>query len=68
MHDNLAQELAQLGRLTVGQLRARYTALFGEATRAGNKAWLSKRIASMPLAPGQSLLDACCKGLIKGHR
>jgi hypothetical protein len=45
MHDNLAQELAQLGRLTVTQLRARYAALFGEATRAGNKTWLVKRIA-----------------------
>jgi hypothetical protein len=45
MHDNLAQELARLGRLTVGQLRARYAALFGEATRVGNKAWLITRIA-----------------------
>ena len=45
MHDNLAQELAQLGRLTVTQLRARYAALFGDVTRAGNKTWLVKRIA-----------------------
>jgi len=45
MYHNLAQELADLGRLPVGQLRARYAALFGEATRVGNKAWLVKRIA-----------------------
>ena len=45
MPDTLAQELAHLGRLTVGQLRDRYRSLFGEATRAGNKAWLIKRLA-----------------------
>jgi hypothetical protein len=45
MHHNLAQELADLGRLTVRQLRARYAMLFGETTRVGNKAWLVKRIA-----------------------
>ena len=45
MHDTLAKELAHLGRLTVGQLRARYRTLFAEATHAGNKAWLIKRIA-----------------------
>jgi hypothetical protein len=45
MHDTVAQQLTQLGRLTVGQLRDRYRSLFGEATRAGNKSWLIKRIA-----------------------
>jgi hypothetical protein len=45
MPDNLAHELAHLGRLTVGQLRARYATLFGETTRAGNRAWLIKRLA-----------------------
>src|SRR5215472_17395531 len=45
MHDQLAQELANLGSLTVNQLRARYAALFGETTRVGNKPWLVKRIA-----------------------
>src|SRR5215471_17412136 len=45
MHDNLAQQLAHLGCLSIGQLRARYCTLFGEATRAGNKSWLIKRIA-----------------------
>jgi hypothetical protein len=42
---NLAHELTTLERLTVADLRARYTALFGEQTRAGNKVWLVKRIA-----------------------
>ena len=45
MHTSLVHELADLGRLTVRQLRARYVALFGEATCVGNKAWLVKRIA-----------------------
>src|SRR5260370_3085791 len=45
MHDPRADELAGLVRLTVTQLRARYATLFGEPTRAGNKAWLVERIA-----------------------
>jgi Protein of unknown function (DUF2924) len=45
MDHDLAHELADLGRLTVSQLRARYATLFGEATRVGNKTWLVKRIA-----------------------
>jgi hypothetical protein len=45
MHHNLAQQLAHLACLSVGQLRARYSTLFGEATHAGNKSWLIKRIA-----------------------
>jgi hypothetical protein len=45
MHDPRADELAGLVRMTVTQLRARYASLFGEPTRAGNKAWLVKRIA-----------------------
>jgi len=45
MHPNLAQELAALARLTVGQLRLKFADVFGEETRSGNKAWLVKRIA-----------------------
>jgi Protein of unknown function (DUF2924) len=41
----LDQEVAALGRLTVGQLRDRYAQVFGEGTRVGNKPWLVKRIA-----------------------
>ena len=42
---NIAKEVATLDRLTVGQLKRRYTEVFGEAARSGNKAWLVKRIA-----------------------
>ncbi|HLN30700.1 MAG TPA: DUF2924 domain-containing protein [Gemmataceae bacterium] len=45
MHPNLVQELAALTRMTVGQLRLKFAALFGEETRSGNKAWLVKRVA-----------------------
>jgi len=45
MHPNLAQELAALTRMTVGQLRLKFADLFGEETRSGNKAWLVKRVA-----------------------
>ena len=45
MHENLAQELAQLGRLGVAALRSRYAEVFGDTTQTGNKAWLVKRIA-----------------------
>jgi hypothetical protein len=41
----LDQELAALPRLTVAVLRCRYAQVFGETTRAGNKAWLVKRLA-----------------------
>jgi hypothetical protein len=42
---NLVQEVAALERLSVGQLRQRFAELFGEATLAGNRTWLLKRIA-----------------------
>jgi hypothetical protein len=45
MIPDLAHELATLKRQTVADLRARYAELFGEPTRAGNRAWLVKRIA-----------------------
>jgi Protein of unknown function (DUF2924) len=45
VHPHLADELAALGQLTVSGLRARYTELFGEETRVGNKVWLIRRIA-----------------------
>src|SRR5262249_27100554 len=38
-------EIAALQRLTLCQLRARYAAVYGEGTAAGNRAWLVKRIA-----------------------
>jgi len=34
---NIAREVAALKRMTVKELRGRYVAVFGEATRSGNK-------------------------------
>ena len=45
MNPDLAQQLAALSRQPVAALRHRYAELFGEPTRAGNRAWLVKRIA-----------------------
>jgi len=42
---NIVNEVAALERLTIGQLRQRFAALFGEATAASNRTWLVKRIA-----------------------
>ncbi len=42
---NLEKELAEMQRMTVGQLREKYEDVFGETTRSGNKAWMVKRIA-----------------------
>ena len=42
---SLAKQLADLKHLGVTTLRARYADVFGEETRAGNRAWLVKRIA-----------------------
>jgi hypothetical protein len=42
---NIVQEVAALERLSVGQLRQRFAELFGEATLAGNRTWLIKRLA-----------------------
>ena len=45
MTQPLARQIALLGRLTVRQLREKYAEAFGESTRAGNKTWLTRRIA-----------------------
>jgi hypothetical protein len=42
---NVGKEIAALRRLTTKELRDRYAELFGEQTRANNKAWLVKRLA-----------------------
>jgi hypothetical protein len=42
---NIVNEVAALQRLSIRQLRQRFAELFGEATHAGNKTWLIKRIA-----------------------
>ena len=45
MNLNIGKEVASLQRMTVRELRMRYSEVFGEETRAGNKPWLVKRIA-----------------------
>ena len=45
MELHIVNEVAALERLTIGQLRQRFAEVFGEATRASNRAWLVKRIA-----------------------
>jgi hypothetical protein len=54
MIPDFAKQLATLQRQTVATLRQRYAELFGEPTRAGNRAWLVKRLAwrSQALAEG----------------
>jgi DUF2924 family protein len=42
---NIAKEVAALRRMTVQELRARYSEVFDESTRARHKQWLIKRIA-----------------------
>jgi Protein of unknown function (DUF2924) len=42
---NIFNEVAALQRLTIGQLRQRFSEVFGEATSASNRTWLVKRIA-----------------------
>ena len=42
---SMAKQLADLKHLGVTALRTRYAEVFGEETRAGNRAWLVKRIA-----------------------
>ena len=44
MELNIVNEVAALRRLSVAQLRLRFAELFGEATHASNRTWLTKRI------------------------
>jgi hypothetical protein len=41
----MAQQITGLQGLTVKELRAKYGEVFGEATSAGNRDWLIKRVA-----------------------
>jgi hypothetical protein len=45
MNLNVGKEVAALQRMTVRESRTRCAEVFGEARRAGKKAWLVKRIA-----------------------
>ena len=45
MNPAIGQQLAELQRLTIPQLRTRYAEVFGEHTPANNRVWLVKRLA-----------------------
>jgi len=45
MNTTIGQQLAQLQRLTIPELKTRFAQLFGEHTPANNRVWLLKRIA-----------------------
>jgi hypothetical protein len=45
MQMDIGHEIALLQQMGVKELRQRFAELFGEATRAGNRTWLVKRIA-----------------------
>ena len=41
----IEEQIAELGRMTVTQVRQKYTEVFGEETRSNNKQFLYRRIA-----------------------
>jgi hypothetical protein len=43
----IEQQIAELGRMTVTQLRQKYAEVFGEESRSNNKQFLYRRIPSM---------------------
>ncbi|TWU39362.1 DUF2924 domain-containing protein [Novipirellula artificiosorum] len=45
MSSTITRELADLKRMSVGELQNKYVEVFGEATTGRNKIWLQKRIA-----------------------
>ncbi len=45
MRNDVHEEIATLGSMTVGELQRKYAAVFEEATRSFNKPYLIKRIA-----------------------
>ena len=45
MGNVIEDQIAELGRLTVTQLRQKYAEVFGEETRSNNKQFLYRRIA-----------------------
>jgi hypothetical protein len=45
MELNIGKEVARMQKMAVPELRLRYCEVFGEESRAGNKAWFIKRIA-----------------------
>jgi hypothetical protein len=42
---NMAKSIADMGKMTAGELRGKYVELFGEESRSGNRQWLFRRCA-----------------------
>ena len=42
---NIAKAIAQMEKMTAGELRREYAELFGEESRSGNRRWLFRRCA-----------------------
>jgi Protein of unknown function (DUF2924) len=45
VEETIEQEIAELSRMTVGQLKQKYIEVFGEETRSNNRQFLFRRIA-----------------------
>ena len=45
VEETIEQQIAELGRMTVGQLKQKYIEVFGEETRSNNRQFLFRRIA-----------------------
>jgi len=45
MSNTIAQELAELQQMSVGELQTKYVEVFGETTNGRHRTWLQKRIA-----------------------
>ncbi len=45
MEDTIEQQIAELGRMTVGKMKQKYIEVFGEETRSNNRQFLFRRIA-----------------------
>jgi hypothetical protein len=42
---NMAKSIADIGKMTAGELRGKYVELFGEESRSGTRQWLFRRCA-----------------------
>ncbi|HKE26900.1 MAG TPA: DUF2924 domain-containing protein [Bryobacteraceae bacterium] len=61
----IEEQIAELGRMTVTQLRQKYAEVFGEETRSNNKQFLYRRVAwrIQALAEGGLSMANCRIGL-----
>lgn len=52
MEDTIEQQIAELGRMTVGQLKQKYIEVFGEENQATGGRWNGFAFFGLP-APGE---------------